>query len=79
MGRHHNINVKYIDRRVLFCLQSVREIQNSLRDGVILLRALLDELKRNVESERDGIHSMYTTLQENIKKQCDLLLQDLER
>ena len=65
----------------LFALffQSIREIQNSLRDGVILLRALVDELKKNVESEREGIHSMYNTLQETIKKQCDALLQDLER
>ena len=64
---------------IICFFQSIREIQNSLRDGVILLRALVDELKKNVESEREGIHSMYNTLQETIKKQCDALLQDLER
>ena len=71
--------MSFLSYNFLVFFQSIREIQNSLRDGVILLRALVDELKKNVESEREGIHSMYNTLQETIKKQCDALLQDLER
>ena len=57
----------------------MNEVQNSLRDGVILFRALLDELRRTWECERVGIHSIYTTLNDTIKKQYDLLLDDLER
>ena len=57
----------------------MNEVQNSLRDGVILFRALLDELRRTWECEREGINSVYTTLNETIKKQYDALLEDLER
>ena len=57
----------------------MNEVQNSLRDGVILFRALLDELQRSWESEREGINAIYTTLNETIKKQYDALLEDLER
>ena len=57
----------------------MNEVQNSLRDGVILFRALLDELRRSWESEREGINAIYTTLNETIKKQYDVLLEDLER
>ena len=59
--------------------QSMNEVQNSLRDGVILFRALLDELRRSWECEREGINAIYTTLNETIKKQYDALLDDLER
>ena len=57
----------------------MNEVQNSLRDGVILFRALLDELRRSWETEREGINAIYTTLNETIKKQYDVLLEDLER
>ena len=57
----------------------MNEVQNSLRDGVILFRALLEELRRTWECEREGINSLYTTLNETIKKQYDILLDDLER
>ena len=57
----------------------MNEVQNSLRDGVILFRALLDELRRSWECEREGINAIYTTLNETIKKQYDALLDDLER
>ena len=57
----------------------MNEVQSSLRDGVILFRALLDELRRSWECEREGINSIYTTLNETIKKQFDVLVDDLER
>ena len=57
----------------------MNEGQNSLREGVILFRALLDELRRSWETEREGINAIYTTLNETIKKQYDVLLEDLER
>jgi hypothetical protein len=47
--------------------QSIRELQTSLRDGVILFRALLDELRRNMEIERDCVNTTYSMLQETIQ------------
>ena len=57
----------------------MNELHNSLRDGVILFRALVEELSRTWECEREGIQSIYSTLQDTIKKQHDILLDDLER
>ena len=63
----------------LFIFQSIRELQSSLRDGVILFRALLDELRRNMEIERDSVNTTYSMLQEAIQKQYEFLLKDLEK
>ena len=57
----------------------MNEVQNSLRDGVILFRALLDELRRTWEFEREGINTLYTTLNDTIKKQYEIIIEDLER
>ena len=57
----------------------MNELHNSLRDGVILFRALVEELTRTWECEREGIQSIYSALQETIKKQHGILLDDLER
>ena len=59
--------------------QSIREVQTSLRDGVILFRALLDEVRRNMEAERDGIMTTYAKLIDTLKKQYEVLIKDLER
>ena len=66
-------------KKNFFLFQSIRELQSSLRDGVILFRALLDELRRNMEIERDSVNSTYAMLQEAIQKQYDFLLKDLEK
>ena len=62
-----------------FLFQSIREVQTSLRDGVILFRALLDEVRRNMEAERDGIMTTYAKLIDTLKKQYEVLIKDLER
>ena len=62
-----------------FFFQSIREVQTSLRDGVILFRSLLDELRRNMEAERDGIMTTYAKLIDALKKQYEVLIKDLER
>ena len=58
--------------------QSIKELQNSLRDGVILFRALLEELRRNMDSERKGIVSSYESLHDAIKQTYDTLLTNLD-
>lgn len=50
-----------------------------MRDGVILFRSLLDELRRNMEAERDGIMTTYAKLIDALKKQYEVLIKDLER
>ena len=57
----------------------MNEVQNSLRDGVILFRALLDELRRTWECEREGINTLYTALNDTIRKQYEIIIEDLER
>ena len=64
---------------VFSLFQSIREVQTSLRDGVILFRALLDEVRRNMEAERDGIMTTYAKLIDTLKKQYEVLIKDLER
>jgi hypothetical protein len=46
---------------------------------VILFRTLLEELKRNMEAERDGIMATYAKLIDALKIQYELLSKDLER
>ena len=62
----------------LIYLQSIKELQNSLRDGVILFRALLDELRRNMDNERRGIVSTFELLSEAITKTYETLLLNLD-
>ena len=57
---------------------SIRELQNSLRDGVILFRALLEELRRNMDEERQGIVMSYESLHDAIKQTYDSLLTSLD-
>ena len=52
-------------------LQSVQEIQASLRDGGVVLQSLSDELKRATTREREDIHSLYTSLYETIRTQYE--------
>ena len=59
-------------------LMSIRELQNSLRDGVILFRALLEELRRNMDEERQGIVMSYESLHNAIKQTYDSLLTSLD-
>ena len=46
---------------------------------MILFRALLDEVRRNMEAERDGIMTTYAKLIDTLKKQYEVLIKDLER
>jgi hypothetical protein len=70
----YNQGAKKLER----ALTSIREVQTSLRDGVILFRALLDEVRRNMEAERDGIMTTYAKLIDTLKKQYEVLIKDLE-
>ena len=58
--------------------QSIRELQSSVRDGVILFTALLDELRKNCELERNNINHLADTIQENVRRAQDCLLREVE-
>ena len=65
-------------RQFFFSLQSIRELQNSVRDGVILFNALLEELRKNMDTEKNNINSLAETILENVRKMQDGLLREVD-
>ncbi|CAG0900191.1 unnamed protein product, partial [Darwinula stevensoni] len=71
----YNQGCKKLERAVL----SLRELQNSVRDGVILFRALLEELKRNMESEKSSINCLCQNLETEIHGVQEKLLHQVDK
>lgn len=65
-------------RKVCILFQSIRELQNSVRDGVILFKALLDELRKNTDAERNSINTLVDNLQETIRRAQEHLLREVD-
>lgn len=65
---------KKLDLRV----QAFRELQNSVREGILLFRALLDEIKVNAEKERAAIMDLHNMLIEKILETKQCLLDKVE-
>lgn len=63
---------------VVVSLQSIRELQNSVRDGVILFKALLDELRKNMETEKHNINTLSENLQETVRRTHDVLMREVD-
>ena len=61
-------------RTVPFLLQSIRELQSSVRDGVVLFKALLDELRKNTDAEKNAVTSMADSLQDTVMRAQDVIL-----
>ena len=59
--------------------QAFRDLQNSVRDGVVLFRALLEEIKTNAESEKIAIETLCTDLLQKIEETKTMLLQNVHR
>ena len=59
-------------------MQSIRELQNSVRDGVILFKALLDELRKNMDTEKHNINTLAESLQEQVRRTQDHLLREVD-
>ncbi|KAK3870734.1 hypothetical protein Pcinc_024067 [Petrolisthes cinctipes] len=57
---------------------SIRELQNSVRDGVILFKALLDELRKNMEAEKTNISTLSENLQETVRRTQEALLREVD-
>ncbi|CAG5121432.1 unnamed protein product [Candidula unifasciata] len=62
---------KKLDLRV----QAFRELQNSVREGILLFRTLLEEIKVNADKERAVIEELYLSLLERLTETRNLLLQ----
>jgi len=62
---------------VLF--QSIRDLQCSVRDGILLLRALLEEIETNAEKEKLDMLELYDAIQEHIARTKEALLQEINR
>ena len=63
---------------MIIFLQSIRELQNNVRDGVVLFKALLDELRKNMDTEKHNITTLADSLQENVRRTQDHLLRDVD-
>ncbi|KAK6176939.1 hypothetical protein SNE40_015141 [Patella caerulea] len=75
METAYNQSCKKLDQSV----QTVRDLQNSVRDSIGSLKALLQEVKKNGERERAAILAMYESMQEKIDTTKDTLLEEVDR
>ncbi|XP_013386035.1 RING finger protein 207-like [Lingula anatina] len=71
----HNQGCKKLDESV----QTIRELQSSVQDGIILMRALIEEIKANLEREKDSIKDLYSAMQEKIGETKEILLEEADR
>ncbi|XP_052819594.1 RING finger protein 207-like isoform X2 [Mya arenaria] len=60
-------------------MQSIRDLQCSVRDGILLLKALLEEISTNSEREKHDISILYDAIQEQIAQTRDALVQEIDR
>lgn len=70
----YTMGCKKLERGVM----SIRELQNSVRDGVILFKALLDELRKNMDMEKNNINNLAETIQENVRRIQEALLREVD-
>ncbi|XP_064610382.1 RING finger protein 207-like [Liolophura sinensis] len=66
---------KKLDQAVL----AVHDLQNSVRDGILLLRVLLEEVRRNAVTEKQAIQTLYVNMQEKIQEKKTELEEEVER
>ncbi|KAL4217956.1 hypothetical protein ACF0H5_022695 [Mactra antiquata] len=60
-------------------MQSIRDLQSSVRTGILLLQALLDEIKVNADKEKQDISNLYDEIQEKIIDTKQTLLHEIDR
>ncbi|KAJ4439377.1 hypothetical protein ANN_07499 [Periplaneta americana] len=66
---------KKLDRAVM----SVCDLQNSVREGLLMFKTLLEELRRNMESEKHTINSFCQGMQEAIAKTHASMIMEVQR
>ncbi|XP_018333794.1 RING finger protein 207-like isoform X2 [Agrilus planipennis] len=58
---------------------ALMDLQNSVRDGIIALKGLMDELRRNMDSEKHTINSFCQGMQEAIAKTHAAMIMEVQR
>ncbi|XP_061197285.1 RING finger protein 207-like [Saccostrea echinata] len=66
---------KKLDQR----MQAVRELQNSARDTIFLLKALLTEIQQSSEDEKKAITDLFDLMMEKITEMKTELLKEVDR
>lgn len=62
----------------LLRLQTIKDMQTSLRDGATVLQSFSDELKRGMNEEKEEIHALYTSLYDSIRKQYEGTMREID-
>ena len=57
----------------------MRDLQHSVRDGILLLRALLDEIQQNAEKERHSLLELYNAVIMKMEQTKDMLVEEVDR
>lgn len=70
----YNQSCKKLDHSV----QAIRDLQHSVRDGIHLLRTLLDEIKENAEKEQKSLMDLYTAVVDKMQQTKDMLLEEVD-
>lgn len=60
-------------------IQAVRELQNSARDTIFLLKALLSEIQKSSEDEKKAVTDLYDLMMEKITEMKTELLNEVDR
>ncbi|XP_048747686.2 RING finger protein 207-like [Ostrea edulis] len=60
-------------------MQAIRELQNSARDTIFLLKALLSEIQQSSEDEKKAITDLYNLMMEKITEMKTDLLKEVDR
>lgn len=59
-------------------VQAFRELQNSVREGILLFRGLVEEIKTNAAKERNSIVDLYSNLIQRLDETRLMLLQKVD-
>ncbi|XP_060075853.1 RING finger protein 207-like [Ylistrum balloti] len=66
---------KKLDQR----MQAIRDLQRSVQDSILLLRALLEEITQNSDLEKSAINELYDSLIKEITGKKETLLMEVDR
>ena len=59
-------------------MQSLRDLQVAVRDGITMLKNVLEELRRNSDSEKSAVNAVVQTIHDALTKTQENLLRDVE-
>ncbi|XP_069116461.1 RING finger protein 207-like isoform X2 [Argopecten irradians] len=75
METAYHQSCKKLDQR----MQAIRDLQNSVQDSIMLLRALLEEITQNSELEKSAIKDLYNSMVKEITEKQETLLMEVDR